>query len=126
MADIAASVPELVNLIFSINRWFEIIKSANSFSSLVGAPKEVPLPMASITFSRTAGWLWPKIRGPQEQQKSINSLPSASHSLQPSPLSINMGVPPTDLNARTGEFTPPGNKVFAFSKSDFEFSRFNI
>jgi hypothetical protein len=29
---------------------------------------------------------------------------------------MNTGIPPTDLKARTGEFTPPGIKVFAFSK----------
>lgn len=32
-----------------------------------------------------------------------------------------MGVPPTDLNARTGEFTPPGNRVFALANNDSEF-----
>jgi hypothetical protein len=26
---------------------------------------------------------------------------------------MNLGVPPTELNARTGEFTPPGVDAFA-------------
>jgi hypothetical protein len=30
---------------------------------------------------------------------------------------MNRGVPPTDRNARTGEFTPPGIKVFARENS---------
>jgi hypothetical protein len=30
---------------------------------------------------------------------------------------MKMGLPPTDLKARTGELTPPGINFFAFSKS---------
>src|SRR5579864_5211773 len=36
------------------------------------------------------------------------SLPSASHMREPLPRTIYGGSPPTDLNARTGESTPPG------------------
>src|SRR6266446_4863921 len=36
------------------------------------------------------------------------SLPSASHIREPSPRTIMGGIPPTALNARAGEFTPPG------------------
>src|SRR5215471_11412537 len=35
-------------------------------------------------------------------------LPSASHTLEPSPRTINGDSHPTALKARTGEFTPPG------------------
>src|SRR5690606_8032694 len=72
--------------------------------------------------SRTFGWLCPKIKGPQEQQKSINLFPSASHIKQPSPFSIKRGVPYTDLKARTGECTPPGKYCFAFSYSSADFT----
>jgi hypothetical protein len=33
---------------------------------------------------------------------------------------INNGVPPTDLKALTGEFTPPGKKFFAVANKDSE------
>src|SRR5215467_2409903 len=36
------------------------------------------------------------------------SLPSASHIRAPFPRTMYGGSPPTDLNARTGESTPPG------------------
>ena len=35
-------------------------------------------------------------------------LPSSSIKYAPNAFFIKMGVPPTDLNALTGEFTPPG------------------
>jgi hypothetical protein len=38
-------------------------------------------------------------------------------------LAINSGEPSTDLKALTGELTPPGNIVFAVSKSWSEFLR---
>jgi hypothetical protein len=37
----------------------------------------------------------------------------------------NIGSVPTFLNARTGELTPPGIKVFAFLKSKSEFVLFS-
>src|SRR6185503_6465922 len=37
------------------------------------------------------------------------SLPSASQIRAPSPFAATTGSPPTPRNARTGEFTPPGN-----------------
>src|SRR5437868_4324216 len=36
------------------------------------------------------------------------SLPSASHMREPEPRTMMGGSPPTDLNARAGESTPPG------------------
>src|SRR5829696_2751377 len=36
------------------------------------------------------------------------SRPSTSHTRAPRARSMNRGVPPTALNARTGELTPPG------------------
>src|SRR5688500_3493359 len=38
------------------------------------------------------------------------SFPSASQILAPSPLAATTGSPPTPRKARTGEFTPPGNR----------------
>jgi hypothetical protein len=43
--------------------------------------------------------------------------PSTSRTEEPFALSMNRGVPPTDRNARTGEFTPPGIIVFARANS---------
>ena len=45
------------------------------------------------------------------------SLPSASHSREPSARSTKKGSPPTPRNARTGEFTPPGVTSQARRKS---------
>ena len=73
----------------------------------------VPLLKAFVIFFLTDGWLCPSMRGPQEQQKSMYWLPSASHILQPFPFSMKRGVPPTERNALTGEFTPPGKYFFA-------------
>jgi hypothetical protein len=42
-------------------------------------------------------------------------LPSTSNTDAPTPRSMKTGVPPTALNARTGEFTPPGNSACARS-----------
>ena len=44
-------------------------------------------------------------------------LPSTSMSREPSPRAMNLGVPPTPRNARTGEFTPPGVTFWARAKS---------
>src|SRR5258708_38201465 len=38
----------------------------------------------------------------------MNSFSSASQMCEPFPRTINGGSPPTEPNARTGEFTPPG------------------
>src|ERR1700688_2439283 len=38
----------------------------------------------------------------------MNSFSSASQMCDPLPRTINGGSPPTERNARTGEFTPPG------------------
>src|ERR1700712_2334455 len=43
-------------------------------------------------------------------------LPSASQKCGPAARSMNRGVPPTERNARTGEFTPPGMVFWARSK----------
>ena len=43
--------------------------------------------------------------------------PSASQMRAPSALRMKRGVPPTALNARTGEFTPPGIRRCARAKS---------
>src|SRR3954470_18187473 len=39
---------------------------------------------------------------------------------QPSPCTMNRGVPPTARNARTGELTPPGTMALARSKRAWE------
>jgi hypothetical protein len=44
-------------------------------------------------------------------------LPSMSVIRAPAARRMKCGVPPTALNARTGEFTPPGMSVFARSNS---------
>src|ERR687890_1465291 len=45
----------------------------------------------------------------------MNGLPSTSKTREPPPRSMNSGSPPTDLNARTGLFTPPGIRPEALS-----------
>src|SRR6266850_394067 len=52
----------------------------------------------------------------------MNSLPSTSWILDPRPLAMNKGLPPTALKARTGEFTPPGINWLAFSNSCLDLS----
>src|SRR5947207_659126 len=47
-------------------------------------------------------------------------LPSRSLTRQPSPCFTKTGVPPTALNARTGELTPPGMYCWAFRKAASE------
>jgi hypothetical protein len=49
--------------------------------------------------------------------KSMYLRPSASWMWAPRPFSTKIGVPPTDLNARTGLFTPPGRMRVAAAKS---------
>src|SRR6185437_13910074 len=49
------------------------------------------------------------------------SLPSASQMREPCPRTIYGGSPPTDLNARTGESTPPGITRHARAWSSFDF-----
>ena len=39
---------------------------------------------------------------------------------------MKIGDPSTDLNARTGEFTPPGKYVFDVSYNASEVLRFNV
>src|SRR3954469_22130535 len=47
--------------------------------------------------------------------KSMYSRPSTSDRYAPVPRSTKNGAPPTRLNARTGEFTPPGISCCAAS-----------
>mmetsp|Transcript_4290 Transcript_4290/g.7525 ORF Transcript_4290/g.7525 Transcript_4290/m.7525 type:complete len:113 (-) Transcript_4290:16-354(-) len=49
------------------------------------------------------------------------SFPSTSNDLLPLTRSKTIGFPPTDLNARTGEFTPPGISDFAALKISSDF-----
>ena len=66
MALIVASVPEFTSRTFSIDGTASTTSSASSFSANVGAPKLVPRRNAASTASTTAGWLCPRIIGPQE------------------------------------------------------------
>src|SRR4051812_21889448 len=47
-------------------------------------------------------------------------LPSTSFTCAPLPSLMNTGVPPTALNARTGELTPPGMSCRALAKAASE------
>jgi hypothetical protein len=66
------------------------------------------------------------MRGPQEQTKSIYLFPSTSQIFEPFAFWIKRGEPPTALNARTGEFTPPGRSLLALSNSRVDLSLFNL
>ena len=107
MADIAASVPEETKRTLSTGVR-ATISSASSTSGTVGAPYDVPRAIASATAACTSGWAWPTSIGPQEQIRSTYSCPSTSVSQAPLAERMKRGVPPTALNARTGELTPPG------------------
>ena len=111
-----ASVPEETNRTRSTGVR-ATISSASSTSGRVGVPYDVPRATASRTAASTSGWAWPSSIGPHEQIRSTYSLPSTSVSQAPSAEAMNRGVPPTALNARTGELTPPGVTASARSKS---------
>src|SRR5947207_5224005 len=49
------------------------------------------------------------------------SLPSTSVTMHPWACLMNSGVPPTALNARTGDETPPGITCLAFKNAASEF-----
>ena len=102
-----ASVPEDTNRIRSTGER-ATISSASSTSGSVGAPYDVPRATAAVTAAWTSGCAWPSSIGPHEQIRSTYSLPSTSVSHAPCADRMNRGVPPTALNARTGELTPPG------------------
>src|SRR5882757_9626618 len=48
------------------------------------------------------------------------SFPSTSVTMHPSASRMNRGVPPTALNARTGELTPPGMYCCALTNAVWE------
>ena len=115
-ADMTASVPELQNNHFDIAIAGRI-SSANSFSLRVGAPKKITIRNSLLQFLRV-------LRDDCDQNEwsptaaKINELiPSASTIWHPSPFSRNKGVPPTERNALTGEFTPPENNSVLFEQS---------
>ena len=66
MALIAASVPELTMRTISTAGTAATTISASSISRSVGAPKLVPRASTRVMALTTAGWLWPRIMGPQE------------------------------------------------------------
>src|SRR5438552_9677977 len=114
-----ASVPELTRRTWSTGAR-ATISSASSTSPGVAAPNEVPFASAAETAETTAGCACPRIIGPHEHTRSTYSRPSASVRYGPAPRTMNLGVPPTARNARTGEFTPPGVTADARSNSDCE------
>ena len=75
---IVASVPLLTRRTCSTGSTRETISSASRTSFSLGVPKLKPRVAASCTAARTAGWVWPRIIGPQEQTRSTYSRPSAS------------------------------------------------
>ena len=66
MALITASVPELTIRTISSDGITSVISSAICTSLSVAAPKLSPFSHALITASLIAGWLCPRIIGPQE------------------------------------------------------------
>src|SRR5258708_7315284 len=108
MADIVASVPLLHIRTFWMDGKNFTISSAIDTSQGFGVPKDVPFSSAAAMAALIRGWLWPWIAGPQVQTKSINSRPSAVVSVAPLADLVKNGAPPTEPNAPTREFTPPG------------------
>ncbi len=115
IADIVASVPEETSRTLSTGVR-PTISSASSTSGRVGVPYDVPRETAACTAACTSGWAWPSSIGPQLQTRSTYSWPSTSMSRRPWARSMKRGVPPTALNARTGELTPPGVTACARAK----------
>ena len=119
-----ASVPELTNRTLSIEGTARQTISANSTSRGDGAPKLVPSPAVRRIAATTCEWACPRIIGPQEPTKSMNSLPSTSVMRHPSALRTNSGSQPTERQARTGELTPPGMRVLAWANRRADWSVF--
>src|SRR5262245_15707570 len=115
-ADITASVPVDTNRTRSAIGTAAEIQRARCVSSTHGAPNTVPRATRRATRRAMRGSPCPTICAPHAHTKSTYSRPSASLTRAPLPLRIVSGVPPTDLNARTGEDTPPGMTFFAASK----------
>jgi len=118
MALITASVPLETKRIFSTKGTMALMRRARASSRREGAPKVRPSRMASLTASSTSGWAWPRISGPQLMQRSTKVRPSSSSNRAPQARLKNLGVPPTERNARTGLDTPPGKWVRASWYSD--------
>ena len=120
IADIVASVPELVIRTISAQPTISEISCAISSSPSQGIPYEVPFSRVAAIADFIVGWLCPKSAGPHEQTKSISSRPSQVVIFAPFAERTKNGSPPTPRNARTGEFTPPGISCLDFAKSSFE------
>jgi hypothetical protein len=90
-----ASVPEETNRARSQEGTRRRISSASKTSFLFGAPNENEFFVVDCTASKTAGWAWPKIIGPQELTKSMYLFPSMSRICEPDPETKYLGVPPT-------------------------------
>src|SRR5699024_2501949 len=114
-----ASVPELTRRTSSTEVRL-MMSCASATSPMVGAPKDSPSTMVFCTASSTAGWACPMSMGPQEQTRSTYSLPSTSMRMEPWARSMNRAWPPTEPKALTGEFTPPGVNILAFSNHSME------
>ena len=109
VALIVASVPELTMRTISTDGTASHTSFAISTSRAVGAPKLVPSSRTVCSRSSTLGCPKPRIIGPHDETKSMNSLPSASQTWAPLPRAMKSGQSiPTLFIARTGEFTPPG------------------
>src|SRR5262245_242207 len=115
-ADMTASVPVETNRTRSAIGTAAEIHRARCVSSTHGAPNTVPRAARRATRRAMRESPCPTICAPHAQTKSTYSRPSASLTRAPLPLRIVSGVPPTDLNARTGDETPPGMTLFAASK----------
>ena len=84
-------------------------------------PRSSSVPSEEKSLSNTSLWMPPMILAPKTMPLTslcLLLLPSLSHMWEPLTKSIKIGCLPTDLKARTGEFTPPDINSFnlAFSK----------
>src|SRR5215207_3635856 len=98
------SVPEFVNRHFgSLKR--RVSSSATVIEPWVGAAKWVPRAACACTAAVTCGLLCPTTTTPNPLWKSEYSLPSTSHTFDPSPRSTNTGHGSIDWN---DDGTPAG------------------
>ena len=73
-----------------------------------GVPNDRPRVTAEYTASMTAGMRVAEDHRPPRPDQVDVGVAVRIGDPRPSPDTMNRGVPPTDRNARTGEFTPPG------------------
>ena len=99
-AAVTAVLPSLVNFTMSAKGTAASSASAHSTSIACGREKLVPMPSDRRTASTTGGKACPSATARSPMPYSTNSLPSSSHTRQPSPRATKPGE-------RSGNWSSP-------------------